>query len=99
MTKYLSGRLNIANKINRAIDIQALPSGMTANFMVLVAFDPSVTGYRIMLGTSGIHEINSVLGRFACFEFFMVFHKSMLFLGISLTRCQFRYFLDIAHLA
>ena len=69
MTKYLSGRLNIANKINRAIDIQALPSGMTANFMLLVAFDPSVTGYRV----SGIHEINRVFRRFIYLERFIAF--------------------------
>jgi hypothetical protein len=80
LLKQLDSRLRIdgvimaydglqAGCVDRTVNIQALPTGIAPDFAILTAFYPSVTGYRIMMGTSGIHEINRVLGRFACFEF------------------------------
>jgi hypothetical protein len=71
--KQLDSRLRIDNVImvydglqasciGRTIDIQALPTSIATNLAILAAFDPSVTGYRIMMGMSGIHEINRVFG-------------------------------------
>jgi hypothetical protein len=54
LLKQLDSRLRIesviiahnglqTDHIDRAIDIQALPADMSANFAILAAFDPSVT--------------------------------------------------------
>ena len=59
--------------------------------------DPAVSGDRVVVRMDGIHEVDRLLGRFACFEFVIALNEFALFFGIGLAGNQFRLFIDIAH--
>ena len=80
--------------INNAIDGEPLPSGIGAQFVDFAAFDPAITGYRVVLGMRGVHEVDSVIWAFGVLELFILGHERLLPCRIGFAGDQFGLFVD-----
>ena len=81
--------------IDHALDVETASTCVAANLAVLTAFDPAISGDRVVVRMYGIHEVARILGRFGRLEFVIALNEVTLFFGIGLAGDQFRLFIDI----
>ena len=107
VAKQFNGRLGIdgvfkANSgfkigdIERAIDVQTLPAGMTLDLSALAALDPSASQDWVVLRMDGIHENHNILILKIFLARLVVLDKGFLLFLVGLARHELGLLVTIA---